>query len=291
MDKHILHKVFTLDLAYSDAQPLQYTLKFRKAENAPWLWSGKRIGQDDGLIVFRENLLLDASIKFNQIFENTDQSINLKSVSSQVRGVSLWKVSSQTIPGISSVNLGFPNQLNQFMILVQLASAWMGPSQGKGNFSNDRDGFLLEFLRTDGLHVAVLPLAGLGNHCTTHILSDNSGNVVLKTRNDNAHTAKMHCIVGISTDQQMAVDAVMYKAREMVYKANKHEPPQDIIPSWMETWVDGLAYCTWNGIGRELTEEKLISAMKDLNDTGLKSMKISSNCFGYYILISHQLLP
>lgn len=29
---------------------------------------------------------------------------------------------------------------------------------------------------------------------------------------------------------------------------------------------DGLAYCTWNGLGRELSEERILAALQDLFD-------------------------
>lgn len=32
---------------------------------------------------------------------------------------------------------------------------------------------------------------------------------------------------------------------------------------------DGLAYCTWNGLGRELSEDKILSALQDLSDNGI----------------------
>lgn len=32
---------------------------------------------------------------------------------------------------------------------------------------------------------------------------------------------------------------------------------------------DGLAYCTWNALGRELSEDRILSALQDLSDNGI----------------------
>lgn len=32
---------------------------------------------------------------------------------------------------------------------------------------------------------------------------------------------------------------------------------------------DGLSYCTWNALGRELSEARILSALQDLADNGI----------------------
>lgn len=36
-----------------------------------------------------------------------------------------------------------------------------------------------------------------------------------------------------------------------------------------EAWYDGLTYCTWNGLGRELSEQRLLSSLGTLKTSGL----------------------
>lgn len=42
---------------------------------------------------------------------------------------------------------------------------------------------------------------------------------------------------------------------------------------------DGLSYCTWNGIGQHLTEEKLFSALESLakNEINISNLIIDDN--------------
>lgn len=35
---------------------------------------------------------------------------------------------------------------------------------------------------------------------------------------------------------------------------------------------DGLAYCTWNGLGREITEHKILNALQDLADHNIRGI-------------------
>ena len=35
---------------------------------------------------------------------------------------------------------------------------------------------------------------------------------------------------------------------------------------------DGLAYCTWNGLGREITEHKILNALQDLADNNIRGI-------------------
>lgn len=38
----------------------------------------------------------------------------------------------------------------------------------------------------------------------------------------------------------------------------------------LERWYDSLAYCTWNGLGQNLNEQKLLSALHLLSENGIK---------------------
>ncbi|KAH7090163.1 hypothetical protein FB567DRAFT_546397 [Paraphoma chrysanthemicola] len=45
-------------------------------------------------------------------------------------------------------------------------------------------------------------------------------------------------------------------------------------------WYDGIAYCTWNGIRRELNEEKILETLGELTDQGIRvaNLNINENC-------------
>jgi len=157
------------------------------------------------------------------------------------------------------------------MALVKITDAWMGPIHGKNTWSSERNSFLLQFKRSDGLHVVVLPLAAAGDLCSTSLVSNDSGNVIVKTQNDRKRSGKMRCIVSVDIDQTRVVDAAMYQARKTIHGTEMADV-EDIKPSWWERWMDGLAYCTWNGVGRDLTEQRILDTVQDLLDQGLRSI-------------------
>ena len=101
-------------------------------------------------------------------------------------------------------------------------------------------------------------------------------NVVLATQNDSQKTGEMRCVIAFGYHQQQVIDAVMYRAREILRKpenlsSSESSSAEEILPTWWETWADGLAYCTWNGLGRDLTEDRIVAAVQDLHDRGIKS--------------------
>jgi len=67
-----------------------------------------------------------------------------------------------------------------------------------------------------------------------------------------------------SKDDQLAIDQI--KALE----AKSRIQNDDFGVTWMQNWNDSLTYCTWNGLGQNLTEEKISSALSSLEENGIK---------------------
>lgn len=42
---------------------------------------------------------------------------------------------------------------------------------------------------------------------------------------------------------------------------------------------DGLAYCTWNALGRELSEDRILSALQDLSNNGIYGLNFPRDFF------------
>lgn len=66
----------------------------------------------------------------------------------------------------------------------------------------------------------------------------------------------------------------MYHARSIVQAtkllSGEHEKEvkaaiEGVNPMWLENWFDGLTYCTWNGLGQKLTDEKIYGALDKLS--------------------------
>lgn len=249
-----------------------YTLKYRHTNTAQWQWSGSGEGQDDGEIIYGLEQRETSSLSLGDVFQGTDKSITVREEGRNSKCAKLWFLEGEAPVSSTptSLSLGSPSSLLSYMALIKMTDAWMGPIHGKDTWSNDRNAFMLQYKRSDGLHIAILPLAAAGDLCTSFLVSDESGNVVVKTQNDRKRSGKMRCIVSVSIDSTNVVDNAMYQARRTIHGAEAADV-EDIKPSWWERWMDGLAYCTWNGVGRDLTEQRILDTVQDLEDQGLKS--------------------
>lgn len=128
---------------------------------------------------------------------------------------------------------------------VRLSSSWMGPRQGTAPFIVDKDALMAGYIRSDGRHVVVLGISGIGD-CTTYVQAS-TGRIVLKTRNDGAVEQYHRAIVATGLEYQRTVDAAFYRAREMIRALAAqgnlitHGELQiyqelDPLPAWYETW-------------------------------------------------------
>lgn len=94
--------------------------------------------------------------------------------------------------------------------------------------------------------------------------------------------------MALGDDFESANAAAMYEARSTVsgYERITGEQQKEIQAArdgvnaqWMENWFDGLTYCTWNGLGQRLTEEKVINAAETLakNNINITNFIIDDN--------------
>ena len=129
------------------------------------------------------------------------------------------------------------------------------------------------FLRNDGFHMVVLAVSGVDDVLTT-LHHDGQGAIVINSRNDSEKEGTAKLIVAVAQTFEVANAAVMYHARKLVtkYEVGSGEVESEMKamsdngmkPAWLENWYDGLAYCTWNGLGQHLTERKIINALDSL---------------------------
>lgn len=175
--------------------------------------------------------------------------------------------------GYSKHNLGIPKDYSRWFALVRLWSPWLAPRQGSHKFTVDKDAVLASFLRHDGAHVVCLAISGVDDVLTvfTH---DGNGNVVIQGRNDRDKEGTSRVLVAIADSFEVANAAVMYHARKIIagnevqtgeqQAEMKALMDQSLKAEWMEEWYDGFTYCTWNGLGQELTEGKINDALESL---------------------------
>ncbi|RPB21592.1 raffinose synthase Sip1 [Terfezia boudieri ATCC MYA-4762] len=267
-------KHFHLNLEYSDFQPLNFTIRFRTSPIGPWLWAGHYGSNSDGRLIFRSShpyALQPRQDSLRTFFQNPSNSITASSSFSQVSGVRIWDLNAPIGPSTSeSVSLGTPIDMERYYALVKLSSPWMGPRQGGNTMSLDKNGLVVGFMRSDGMNVVVMGMAAV-DECTTYIKTGAGGTVILRTRNDGVKSGVHRAILAVGSGWQETLDAAFYRARELVSgSSNMASADNDLQAQWRREWYDGLAYCTWNGLGREITEDKILGVLQDLADNGIK---------------------
>ena len=287
-------RVFTLQLKGrpDDADPIvRFTFKFRPNEDAAWKWANDQLSLGDGYLHYQSDFK-QHDLSF--FIQGTRSNIKTERLKSDTPSTLLWSLTAPVEPaseddsGRSSNKLGTPTQLARWFALVRLWAPWLAPRQGKDNFSCDKDAVLTSFLRHDGQHVVVLAISGVDDVLTL-LKHDNDGNVLIDGRNDAEETGISRVLIAVAPTFGYANAAVMHEARRIVMSFAKETGSlqveldalkrADIKPEWLEEWSDGFAFCTWNSLGQDLTENKIYEALDSLekNDIKITNLIIDDN--------------
>ncbi|CUS15329.1 unnamed protein product [Tuber aestivum] len=280
--------LFVLDLDYdSELGPLQFCLKYRLGDG-PWLWAGSRIGGVDGRVVFQgpcEYVIPKDIIGIVPESGWDSHAITLKDgyqvteYGCSVRG-----------EGILELPFGKPVGLvERWMALAKIATPWMGPLHGTKNIFIQKDALLAMFQRAhDGAHVVLLPVSGLEGG-STYLTSDTEGDGQLVVRSMGDHEKcyggerDVKLLMGFGPDPRGTVACVFNhlkrKIKEKQDKAtdsytgsnNSSTYPGD--SQERSPWEDGVTYCTWNGLGWDLSENKILDALEELGKSGIQGKR------------------
>ncbi|PLB54563.1 glycoside hydrolase [Aspergillus steynii IBT 23096] len=274
----------------------QFTVRFRPGPDADWHWVNEQQHVGDGELVFAPSATIemfeDSGEQLRKYFDHLSSEVNIESRKSEAPGSVLWKLSGEIDPakdGTSSVRalpLGAPSSVARYFALARVWTPWLGPRHGRDKFKLTEDAILCSFLRTDGIHVVLLAVSGTSN--VTVLESGEDGEVIVRSQSDSADSTEFQVLAAVADKFDVAMSAVMYEARKAVRPYEEAQPcqrvPTPISPpgdsfvmvekdpevQWLADWYDGLTYCTWNGLGQNLTEEKLLGALKSLKDNGIK---------------------
>ncbi|GAB1310561.1 Raffinose synthase Sip1 [Madurella fahalii] len=261
---------------------LSFTIKFREGPDHPWRWIRDEQGLGDGIVVIDQELTgKDDPDGLPDLIQHLNPDLKLKSHLSQSPGTRLWSIEA-AVDGAkddesayAEVPIGIPwGRFLRWFALVRPWTPWLAPRHGKSSFELDKEALLCSFLSPHGKHLVFLGISGVDGVITL-LRSGDSGRLMLHIRNDDAHDATGTVLVAVGDHFESAVAAVMYHARTLVMAANAREGggSVDVKPEWYENWYDGLGYCTWNALGQQLTEEKVLKAVDTLAE---KNINISS---------------
>lgn len=274
------------------AQVTSFTVKFRVGTDKGWKWVRDTTNVEDGSLHYQgQDYQKHSQHELKQFFSGISPDIKVASERAQTDATLIYSLSAPVnaaegkASGYSHHQLGLPTHLSRWFAEVRIWSPWLAPRQGGGKFKLDKEGVLLSFLRSDGMHVAVLGVSGVKDVLTTFI-NDDDGNVIIKARNERAEPGTSEVIIAVAESFEVANAAVFYHARDVVSQSTHTSTKKDIQslvddvkPEWMEEWYDGFTYCTWNALGQDLTADKINHALDDLSkeDINITNLIIDDN--------------
>jgi hypothetical protein len=301
--RHVFFDEISLPPAGGHAQ---FTVRFRTGPDTEWQWANQKHSVSDGEIVysprhseFKNVVSLGAAAEetpeeeLGKYIDDLSHELQVEPRRSEAPGSVLWALSGDIDPvegGVSSTKrlaLGTPSLVVRYFSLVRVWSPWLGPRHGKDKFRLTEDAILCSFLRKDGTHLVLLAISGVDDVLTVFQSGEN-GEVLITAKSDSPEPSKFHVLVSAAEDFEVAVSAVIYEARKVVrpFADDSHLDLEDVEPlsppgddmvivekdpsaQWLSQWFDGLTYCTWNGLGQDLTEQKILHALDDLKSNGI----------------------
>ncbi|KAL3474639.1 hypothetical protein BJX99DRAFT_248132 [Aspergillus californicus] len=265
--------IFSEELSHPESGSVRFTVRYRDDPSEEWKWANTEQSVGDGEIIFTPTTILSPT-DFAKYFDNLSPEITVESRKSEAPGAQLWHLSgpigsaTDHQPGTANLPLGTPSSVSRFFALVRLSTPWLGPRQGKDQLVLKEDAILCSFLRDDGVHVVTLGVSGVDDVLTV-FGSGSDGQVVIKSKNDNPQATRFQVLAAAAAadEFEIAMSALMYEARKIVRPYGIADEPK---VQWLSSWCDGLTYCTWNGIGQDLTERKILSALDELKSQKIK---------------------
>lgn len=310
-DYHYHRYVFSEEISLPAAGGhAQFTVRFRTGPNTEWQWANQTHPVSDGEIIYSaRHSDFDKAVstdvagrapkkQLEKYIDDLQDDLQIESRLSEAPGSVLWALSGD-IDGarngsstIKRLALGTPSSVVRYFSLVRVSSAWLGPRHGKNNFRITEDAMLCSFLREDGVNLVLLAVSGV-NDVLTMFQSGAKGEVVISAKSDDSEASKFHVLVSAAENFEVAMSAVIYEARKVVrpFADGSHLDLEDSVPlsppgddmvlvekdpsaQWLSEWFDGLAYCTWNGLGQDLTEEKILHALDSLKANGINIVNL-----------------
>ncbi|KAJ5108095.1 hypothetical protein N7456_004770 [Penicillium angulare] len=286
-----------------------FTVRFRANSDAEWQWANQQHPINDGELAFgpRQSKLLNVSSDdgssnpeedISKYIDNLSPEVQVESRRSDCPGSLLWAISGgvdaaqEEVSGVKRFVLGTPSSVIRYFSLVRIWSPWLGPRHGKDKFHLTEDAMLCSFLRDDGTNLLLLAVSGI-NDVLTVFQSGDDGEIVVNSRSDNKEQADFLVLAAVAEDFEVAMAALVYEARKVVRpfaqsindsseEQRPLSPPaddtviveKDVKAQWLTEWFDGLTYCTWNGLGQDLTEEKILGALDALKSHGINIVNL-----------------
>ncbi|OAA44532.1 raffinose synthase Sip1 [Beauveria brongniartii RCEF 3172] len=259
---------------------MQFTIKFRHALEQSWIWANEEYGIGDGFVVLQD--VAATSQKLEDLIPNLSSQWSISTHQSEAPDTTLWSLTTRIGPSVADessfqdVEIGTPfTHFQKWFALVRAGIPWLAPRKGLSRFTLDKDGILCTFADGQGRHLVFLAMSGVDDILAL-IRSTDTNSISLHARNDAPVARDLMVLVSTGYEVDKAIAAVVYHARSLIWRYSQihdaglqSDSRADFQPKWRENWYDGLGYCTWNSLGQDLTEDKILEALKNLEESGI----------------------
>ncbi|KPI42247.1 putative galactinol--sucrose galactosyltransferase 6 [Cyphellophora attinorum] len=255
-----------------------FTVQYRRDKFDAWKYVKAAQGIETGEFIVPVISSQDPSISESLSLENSWEACELDIAG----GTQVWQLTSsekiaksqQDDTVLEEIVLGRINRQLRFMAITRIEPFWIGCEHDREHFYISNDGLLLSFLSTTGKCVTLLAL-NEADDVYTVFRSSSDGSIIVAGRNDGLAELPLQVLVAISPDKQASISAVLSQARQKVSKRPKFQ-------AFIETahaqslskpeisFFDNMGYCTWNGLGQDLTRARLLDGLKTLAAQGVK---------------------
>jgi hypothetical protein len=268
-----------LSLAASeDSTHIVFTVQYRRDKFDAWKYVKAGHGIETGEFIVPVISSQGPSISESLSLESAWETRELDAVGTtrvwQLTSSEKLAKSQQDDTVLEQKGLGRINKQLRFMAITRIEPFWIGCEHDREHFYISNDGLLLSFLSTTGKCVTLLALNDADDVYTV-FRSGPDGSIIVAGRNDGLAELPLQVLVAISPDKQASISAVLSQARQRVSKRPKFtafiETVQaQSLPKTEFSFFDNMGYCTWNGLGQDLTRAKLLDGLETLTAKGVK---------------------
>ncbi|KAK6518973.1 hypothetical protein TWF281_003663 [Arthrobotrys megalospora] len=294
--KHTLH-------APTPRQPVSFTINYLYPGDTSKKWANFEYQTSDGIIIFRpkiptpnvsNNFLIGMPdprgienyftlppppegsdpVSIQQLYKNTE-GVKSADPRTWVYTFSIPNSRTSRDPGYAEAVLALPIKATttSYFATIKHGTAWVQPHHSSFRGLRDYEGFhppreaiMAAFMTYTGDVVLFFPLSSGDKTVYLKGSSNPKEDVVIGVgRNDGFSKVDGKVVVVVAKDVEEAVEEAVYWAKRIREDGRIMDVEEEgERGSEDDPWSDSLKYCTWNSLGRELTDKRIVNAVNDL---------------------------
>ncbi|KAF3228603.1 hypothetical protein TWF191_002459 [Orbilia oligospora] len=294
----------------TSGQPISFTINYLYPGDPTKKWVNFEYQTRDGIIIFRpeipipdmnNNFLIGmpdhrAIEKYFTIPPPSDDSVNPVTIEQLHKSMgntaatdprtwvytfSIPTSRTSRDPGYAEAALAIPVQGTtiSYFATIKHGTAWVQPHHSSFRGLRDYEGFhppreavMAAFMTYQGDVVLFLPLSN--GEKTVYLKGSQNAKedvVIGVGRNDGFSKVDGKVVVVVAKNVEEAVEEAFYWAKRIGEDGRIMDIEEEAEQGGGDDpWSDSLKYCTWNSLGRELTDKRIVNAVNDLYDSKIE---------------------